>query len=57
MNFPAHRRYPHVALLMRATLAQYSLIDRRLKEDNPDLPEQNRMMIFGVLVTKARCED
>jgi hypothetical protein len=42
---------------MRATLAQYSLIDRRLKEDNPDLPEQNRMMIFGVLVTKARCED
>ena len=39
------------------TSAQYGLIDRRLKEDNPDLPEVNRLGIFRVLVTKARCED
>jgi hypothetical protein len=39
------------------TNAQLMLIDRRLKEKNPELPEANRLVIFSVLITKARCED
>ncbi len=40
----------------RMTSDQFNLVARRLREDNPGLPEVNQDIIFMVVTTKARCD-